>query len=133
MFCPNCGFKLPENSYKCWNCSTVLQSSIADEGSAEQPSLADAEPTWETCEIELVLSQFRVIAKPTYKFVAKATSPGGQYIAGQVVFDVKIMPGPGAHAKYLYGLKEVLELARWEQTELMGPHWYSLKFRRRLD
>lgn len=103
---------------------------------------------WETCEVVGHRVRHGLYGS-RYRFVADAVGPKGRYVAAESRRSFNLMDGfliskddatdledpltrGGGASNALDDLASRLVAQGWEPGEGRGPHWYSLRFRRRL-
>lgn len=131
MICFNCKTELPDEAKFCWNC-----------GNPQKPILQVEEPDWEVCEITCARIEVGRGSKDEWEFRAQV---GGSESSVLACDPYVTTVNPHADFEYLSrennnyirnvftSMVRELESSGWEPLDLHGKHWYSYRFRKRVD
>jgi ribosomal protein L40E len=129
MICPKCNTELPDVAKFCMECGEP------------QTRAAAKTARWETCEI--VCTQLPAASKGgrEWEFRAEATGPRGKFTASASYVSTvnphlsqeSMTKDKSNYVRHvLSSLMRALVQDGWEPLDLLGAHWYSYRFRRRL-
>ena len=133
MYCDRCGTRLPVSVIFCPRCRAP-----------QRPGGVPFAPqtSWETCEISCTRIKRRRFRASDWAFWVAAVGPAGPYTVTTALFKADCQAtywgeGPvadtGDALPVFTDLVQDLVEAGWERLHRPGNHWYSVRFRRRVD